>query len=70
MVDIVVDLQDDRMIIRISDDGQGAEKLQPGNGLRGIRERVDGLHGELVWQTLPKKGFDIGIVIPWRRESA
>ena len=28
-------------------------------------ERVTALQGEAVWNTLPNKGFDIGIDIPW-----
>ena len=50
--------------LRISDDGMGADKPEEGNGLMGVRERVKELNGVLAWQTLPNKGFDIGIVFP------
>ena len=53
-----------QLLLRISDNGGGALHVQPGSGLRGMRERIDELRGEVAWETLPKRGFDLGIVIP------
>ncbi len=52
------------LYIRISDNGVGAKKTTPGNGLSGIQERVRELRGEISWMTLPGKGFDIGVSLP------
>ena len=57
------------LLLRISDDGMGAESLTLGSGLKGIRERVDGMGGTVAWETQPEKGFDLGIAIPWKRET-
>ena len=54
-----------RILFRVSDNGIGCKHVEPGNGINGIMERVTALQGEVVWNTLPNKGFDIGIDIPW-----
>lgn len=58
------------LYVRVSDDGRGADKPMPGNGLTGMQERVGKLGGRLIWQTLPNKGFDVGVSIPLHREEA
>ena len=62
LVDIAAGIRDDRLVIRISDNGAGAAAVSPGNGLRGMQERVHALGGDVAWATQPGKGFDIGIV--------
>lgn len=58
-------LRDRKMLLlKISDNGKGAAKTVPGNGLRGILTRVQSLNGTAVWETRPGRGFDIGIDIP------
>lgn len=64
VVDVAMGVHGRRLIVRVSDNGEGASKPEPGNGLTGIRERVQALGGRAVWQTLPHKGFDLGIEIP------
>ena len=56
------DLQ--KLLMMISDDGVGCEQFVPGNGIRGIRERIGALNGELIINTQPDKGFDLTIDIP------
>jgi signal transduction histidine kinase len=67
IVDVVIGKHDGTIMFRISDNGMGAKKLVPGNGLSGIRERVNVLGGSIVWQTVPNKGFDIGIKMPFNK---
>jgi signal transduction histidine kinase len=69
-VDIVVGIRGRNLYIRISDNGIGGSKLVPGNGLTGMKERVNHLGGSIVWQTMPHKGFDIGVRIPLAAEEA
>lgn len=52
------------LLVRISDDGNGVEDVQPGFGLQGIRERVEALHGRLFWHSAPGLGFDLCLEIP------
>ena len=53
-----------QLLLRVSDNGGGALHVQPGSGLRGMRERIIELCGEIAWETLPNRGFDLGVVIP------
>ena len=53
------------ILLRISDNGRGLDSLKPGNGLNGIRERVESVSGSLVIQSEPGRGFDLGVDIPW-----
>jgi signal transduction histidine kinase len=50
--------------LRARDDGQGALELQPGNGLRGLRERVEEFGGHLQIQTQLGAGFSAEIFLP------
>jgi signal transduction histidine kinase len=51
------------------DDGVGASDVEPGNGLRGMRERVDGLGGRLDVTTSPGAGFAVRALIPLARPA-
>jgi len=68
-VSMYYDPEEEEILLRISDNGQGAQQFEVGNGLRGIRERVAATKGEIVWQTFPGRGFDLGAVIPWKGEE-
>ena len=57
---------DGLLLVRISDNGRGASEVVPGNGLSGMRERLEALNGTLAWMTRPGRGFDLGVEIPWR----
>ena len=52
------------VIVKISDNGQGADKPILGNGLRGMMSRVERLQGTVVWDTKPRRGFDVGVDLP------
>ena len=56
--------QADALILEASDDGQGAEALVPGNGLRGMRERIVQCGGSLDIQTRPGAGFRLQLSLP------
>ena len=60
---------DGLMLLRVSDNGRGATTLQPGNGLSGMRERIEALSGTVAWQTMAGRGFDVGVEIPWKGAS-
>jgi len=50
--------------LQVRDNGHGATNLTPGNGLRGMVERVALLGGELTWSSGPDIGFVIVATIP------
>lgn len=62
---------DSRLLIEIADDGRGfdSKAVNTGFGLRGIRERVEGLGGKTSIQTAPGDGVRIDIDIPFARTA-
>ena len=54
-----------RLLVLISDNGVGTSRhLNFGMGLERMRQLVRSLNGEIAFQTLPAKGFDIGLSFP------
>jgi signal transduction histidine kinase len=51
-----------RVRVTARDDGRGAAEVRPGNGLTGMRERVEGLGGTL--EVDGSAGFRVDVVIP------
>jgi len=50
--------------LQIRDDGVGAEKLEEGYGIKGIRERVELVGGKIELQTAEGKGLQVNIEVP------
>lgn len=59
----------DRLTLRISDDGKPKPEPVAGNGLRGMRERVDTLNGTLVAGSGPT-GFTVRAEFPMKPDPA
>ncbi|GFZ75842.1 two-component sensor histidine kinase [Pseudohongiella nitratireducens] len=59
---ITFNQQDSDFQLRISDNGVAREKVEPGNGLKGIQERVEETGGKVSWYT--KNGFTVDIRLP------
>lgn len=54
--------------IRVRDDGRGTKRLEQGNGLTGIRERVEGLGGTARFSSAD--GFEVQLKVPAARMPA
>jgi len=54
----------DRVVIEARDDGVGAEMVNVGNGLRGMRERLQQCGGQLQIETRPGEGFRLRATVP------
>jgi signal transduction histidine kinase len=52
------------------DDGRGADKVEPGNGLSGMRERLMELDGSLTLDTGMSRGFALTIRLPLGEQTA
>ncbi len=52
------------LVVEIRDDGRGAAALREGNGLAGMRDRVEELGGELWIATSPRRGFRVCAFLP------
>jgi signal transduction histidine kinase len=62
---VCLDYQDlKRVRLMIQDNGVGAEHLESGFGLMGLRERINLLNGELMIQTAKNQGFRVEISVP------
>lgn len=55
---------DDTITMSAHDDGVGAEQLVAGNGLRGMRERLQQHGGDLKIETRPQAGFSLQLTLP------
>lgn len=64
-VTVLYDPRFNMILLKISDNGKGAEFQELGNGLRGMKERVESVNGSVLWQTQPDRGFDIAVDIPY-----
>lgn len=51
------------------DDGRGAAELKPGNGLTGMRERLEVFGGSLDIETRPGYGFVVLARLPLESKS-
>ena len=56
--------------VRARDDGRGARDVQPGHGLSGMRQRLEGLGGRLQVVTEPDRGFQVEAWIPLRGSTS
>jgi signal transduction histidine kinase len=54
----------DGVEVRARDDGRGVKQLKPGNGLTGMRERVEQVGGRLEIESAPNTGFCLRARIP------
>lgn len=55
---------DGGIVIQARDDGAGADALVPGNGLRGMRERLAQHGGDLQVESRPGAGFALRLTLP------
>jgi len=60
---------DGRMKLEARDDGRGCVNLVEGNGLRGMRERLEQFDGWLLVETAAGAGFSYRLEIPLRAEA-
>jgi signal transduction histidine kinase len=63
---IVVKREGDAYRVLAHDDGRGSVGMGDGFGLRGMRERVEGVGGALRITSEPGGGFDVTAVVPVR----
>lgn len=54
----------DGVSLEVKDDGRGAASVQPGNGLRGMRERVEEWGGQMQVHPRKGQGFLVNVWLP------
>jgi signal transduction histidine kinase len=63
-LDLRVEPQAGGILMQARDDGRGSDAPTPGNGLRGMRERLAGCGGQLDIITAPGQGFALDVRLP------
>ncbi|WP_162455808.1 sensor histidine kinase [Pseudoxanthomonas kalamensis] len=58
-----------QVALAISDDGRGGA-LEPGNGLSGMRERIEALGGTLTVESVPGRGTRLQAIVPLAHAEA
>ncbi|AWH52698.1 sensor histidine kinase [Stenotrophomonas sp. ESTM1D_MKCIP4_1] len=53
-----------QVVVEANDDGVGAQRVNAGNGLRGMRERLQQCGGQLQVDTHPGEGFRLRATVP------
>ncbi len=62
--EIVLSRADAQVHLELLDDGAGCDGCEPGNGLRGLRERVEARDGLLESGPRPEGGFRLAVTLP------
>ncbi|ADV28459.1 integral membrane sensor signal transduction histidine kinase [Pseudoxanthomonas suwonensis 11-1] len=68
-VQVALEVEDGTCRLRVEDDGRGGA-IRPGNGLTGMRERIDGLGGRLLLQPASPRGTCVLAEVPLREAAA
>jgi signal transduction histidine kinase len=63
-LDLKISREGGEVVLDARDDGRGADAIQAGNGLLGMRERVAEYAGRLDIQTAPGQGFALRLHLP------
>ena len=60
----LVERRGDALCLEVIDNGRGPDEFRPGNGLRGLAERISFLGGQLATGRMPDGGFRVHLEIP------
>jgi signal transduction histidine kinase len=61
---VVLRTEDDRLVVRVTDDGRGGADLDAGSGLRGLADRLAAVGGELTVTSEPGRGTTLLATLP------
>jgi len=64
MITITLFIGKDKLYVSIWDNGRGSDKINEGIGLKGMRERIEKLHGRIETKSI-SSGFTIKVQIPY-----
>ena len=64
---VVLGIEDGCLRLVVEDDGVGGASLTGGTGLRGLRDRVDALDGDLEVDSPPGEGTTVTVTLPAQR---
>ena len=67
---LTIEAKDDTVAVTARDDGRGASKVQVGQGLSGLRERIEGMGGKVEIEARPGAGLTLRALLPTRAGAA
>ncbi len=67
-IEILLLQNDDIVAVTILDNGDGADVIEEGIGLSGIRERIERIDGDVRMQN-SVRGFQLHVRLPWKRKG-
>jgi two-component system sensor histidine kinase DesK len=62
--EVILARDDGQVRLELLDDGVGCDGCAPGNGLKGLRERVEARDGSLDWGPRSEGGFRLAVTLP------
>lgn len=62
--------EDRALALAARDDGSGTDHVSFGNGLRGMRERIEQIHGTMHVASMRGEGFEVNVRIPLQESNA
>jgi two-component system sensor histidine kinase DesK len=62
--EVLLGRADEQVRLELLDDGDGCDGCEPGNGLKGLRERVEARDGSLESGPRPQGGFRLAVTLP------
>lgn len=65
-IEVVLSVEDCGLLVIVSDNGKGVREIRAGNGLRGMRERIEKLDGTMEAESGTGGGFAVRIQLPYR----
>ena len=67
--EVLLGREDGQVRLELLDDGRGCDGCEPGNGLKGLRERVEARDGSLESGRRPEGGFRLAVTLPLKEVS-
>ncbi len=61
---LTVEERDGAILVVARDDGRGSASMKPGHGLTGLRERIEGMGGQVEVLARPGRGVTLRALLP------
>jgi signal transduction histidine kinase len=68
-VRVTLSREGDDLMVAIADDGEAAGEINTGSGLRGMRERIEELGGDLEIESIEKRGTTVRARLPLKQNA-
>lgn len=63
-IEVILKFSEDCIRLYIIDDGTGCDKIVPDFGLKGMKEKINSIGGNIAFSSLPDNGFSVKAYIP------